>query len=58
MKKWRVEFEAQYFDCDSYDSARKQMEALLNIGVWWFTCTTIEPPYPPAVKTQARSRRT
>ena len=58
MKKWKVEFTGQHFDCNSYDSARSRVRDLLDAGVWWFTLTTFEPPPPvPPVQPKARTRR-
>ena len=57
MTKWKVEFTAQHFYCDSQDRAREQVRKLLDAGVWWITLTTFEPPPPvPPVKPKARKR--
>ena len=58
MKKWKVEFTGQHFDCNSYDSARSGAGALLGAGVGGFPRTPSEPPPPvPPVQPKARTRR-
>jgi len=53
-KKWKISITAQFWDCETRESAEKRTKALLDAGCWWLTLTTFEPP--PTVKSPPRKR--
>lgn len=47
MKMWKIDIEAQRFECADYDTVRARMRTLLDAGLWYVTLSTFETPPPP-----------